>query len=375
MIIRQLTLPYESIKTFYEGDDEDKFDPLTGINLNTPMLQLLSDVLSIKNYCVENDCILQDDLDGLSEAYLNTVNSLSNIAFSGKWEDILETPDTIVYTDKDQTILGDRSFNGTCTFNGTTSFVGNIKGNTTFDDSVIATGGFVGNLEGNASTATKATQNSNGYDLSNDIIKGLSINGKTITYTKLNGAKGTIVTQDNDTKYTNGYGLNLSGTTFSLAASGTNTGTFGPNGNVTGNNGTSIAIPQITVDAYGRITSINSRIYTTNNKYVNEAGHSNLLATYADDGHYLCPDRYDGWNTRLYMTYGDKGVRANNVHVYYSDVSGSTNWVHWNNVAGKPGAYNPTGHSHNDLYYTKAEIDSKLRGYSGGGGGSSGSHS
>lgn len=61
--------------------------------------------------------------------------------------------------------------------------------------------------------------------------------------------------------------------------------------------------------------------------YASEAGHGNLLATYADDGHYLCPDRYDGWNTRLYMTYGDKSVKANNVHVYYADISGSATYA------------------------------------------------
>ena len=49
------------------------------------------------------------------------------------------------------------------------------------------------------------------------------------------------------------------------------------------------------------------------------ATNSKLLATYADDGHFLCPDRYDGWNTRLYMTYGDKSQKADSIHVYHAD--------------------------------------------------------
>ena len=65
-------------------------------------------------------------------------------------------------------------------------------------------------------------------------ITGLSVSGKTITYTKADGTKGTITTQDTDTKYTAGNGLALSGTTFSAKA-GTNV-TVNSNGiSVTGN--------------------------------------------------------------------------------------------------------------------------------------------
>ena len=49
-------------------------------------------------------------------------------------------------------------------------------------------------------TATKATYNANGKELVNSIIKGLSISGRTITYTKLDGSTGTLTTQD--TTYT-----------------------------------------------------------------------------------------------------------------------------------------------------------------------------
>ncbi len=69
---------------------------------------------------------------------------------------------------------------------------------------------------------------------SSDAITGLSVNGRTITYTKGDGTTGTITTQDTDTKYSAGNGVTLSGTTFS-ARPGTNV-TVNSNGiNVTGN--------------------------------------------------------------------------------------------------------------------------------------------
>ena len=52
-------------------------------------------------------------------------------------------------------------------------------------------------------------------------ITGLSVDGTTITYTKENGDTGTITTQDNNTEYTAGNGLELTGTEFKAKA-GTN---------------------------------------------------------------------------------------------------------------------------------------------------------
>ena len=61
-----------------------------------------------------------------------------------------------------------------------------------------------GSLNGNASTATKATQDSAGQQINTTYIKGLSVNGKTITYTKGDGTTGTITTQDTNTTYSVG---------------------------------------------------------------------------------------------------------------------------------------------------------------------------
>ena len=65
-------------------------------------------------------------------------------------------------------------------------------------------------------------------------IYSLSVNGRTITYTKGNGTTGTITTQDTDTTYSAGNGVSLSGTTFSAKA-GTNVTVNGNGISVTGN--------------------------------------------------------------------------------------------------------------------------------------------
>lgn len=52
-----------------------------------------------------------------------------------------------------------------------------------------------------AKSATKATQDSAGQQINATYIKALSVNGRTITYTKGDGTKGTITTQDTNTTY------------------------------------------------------------------------------------------------------------------------------------------------------------------------------
>jgi hypothetical protein len=52
-----------------------------------------------------------------------------------------------------------------------------------------------------ADSATKATQDNAGQQINSTYIKSLSVNGRTITYTKGNGSTGTITTQDTNTTY------------------------------------------------------------------------------------------------------------------------------------------------------------------------------
>ena len=232
-----------------------------------------------------------------------------------------------------------------------TAFVGDLTGDVTGDVS-----GSSGSCTGNAATATKATSNANGHTLTDTIIKGLSVNGQTVTYTMLDGTTGTITTQDTNTdtkvtqsvnsenktfpillcntenatadvgaagaKFASGVKVNPSTSTISatfsgnltgnvtgdvsgssgscsgnaatatqfssaasvtltgdvtgtassakgwsiataLANSGVTAGTYGPSANVTGSDGNTITVPEITVDAKGRITSIVNRTYTS----------------------------------------------------------------------------------------------------------------
>lgn len=72
----------------------------------------------------------------------------------------------------------------------------------------------------NAVSATKATQDNNGNAIDSTYIKGLSVSGKVITYTKGDNTTGTITTQD--TTYSTGTS-SASGLTRLYSSSGTNT--------------------------------------------------------------------------------------------------------------------------------------------------------
>ena len=63
------------------------------------------------------------------------------------------------------------------------TLTGNVTGNVSGSSS---------SCTGNAATATKATQDSAGQQINTTYIKGLSISGQTITYTKGNGGTGSI---------------------------------------------------------------------------------------------------------------------------------------------------------------------------------------
>lgn len=106
------------------------------------------------------------------------------------------------------------------------------------------------------------------YDTSK-AIKSISRSGTTFTYTCLDNTTGTFTQQDNNTTYSANNGISLSGTTFGLSSSGVTAGTYGPSANVTGSNNATISVPQITVDAYGRVTSVTNRTYTSVNTDTN----------------------------------------------------------------------------------------------------------
>ena len=94
-------------------------------------------------------------------------------------------------------------------------------------------GGITASLNGNASSATKATQDSAGQQIISTYIKNVSVNGRTITFTRGDGTTFTITTQDTVTTNssnwsvsngTNGWARdNSTGFTIQWGTSGDNT--------------------------------------------------------------------------------------------------------------------------------------------------------
>ena len=152
--------------------------------------------------------------------------------------------------------------------NGSARVIGTIYGNATSANKLNTNAGSIsqpvyfsngipvaitGTISNNAATATKATQDSAGQQINTTYIKGLSVSGRTITYTKGDGTTGTITTQDNNTTYSAGTGLSLSGTTFNHKNSVT-AGTAQGDANKTLTFGGTFTIPTITYDAQGHVT-------------------------------------------------------------------------------------------------------------------------
>lgn len=88
-----------------------------------------------------------------------------------------------------------------------------------------------------------------------EYIKGLSISGRTITYTKGDGTTGTLTTQDNNTTYKAGTGLTLTSGTFNHTNAVTAATGVGEDGETrTLAFGGTFKVPTVSYDAQGHIT-------------------------------------------------------------------------------------------------------------------------
>ena len=125
-----------------------------------------------------------------------------------------------------------RQYKGTFTTLQRTATLLDGSGNTSFPGTVTATG-FSGPVSGNASSATEFSAN-----------KDVTLTGD-VTGTASSKAGWSVTT--------------------ALANSGVTAGTYGPSANVTGSNNATILVPEITVDAKGRVTSVTNRTYTSVN--------------------------------------------------------------------------------------------------------------
>ena len=87
-----------------------------------------------------------------------------------------------------------------------------------------------------------------------------TVSGNAGTATKFASAQSVELTGDVTGSASSQAGWSVATT---LANSGVTAGSYGPTANVTGTNGTTINVPQITVDAKGRVTSVVNRVYTS----------------------------------------------------------------------------------------------------------------
>lgn len=92
------------------------------------------------------------------------------------------------------------------------------------------------------------------------------LDGNADTATKFASAQSITLTGDVTGTASSQAGWSI---TTTLSNSGVTSGTYGPTGNVNGTNGATISVPQITVDAKGRVTSIVNRTYTSVNTDTN----------------------------------------------------------------------------------------------------------
>lgn len=116
-----------------------------------------------------------------------------------------------------------------------------------------------GNWSVDNTTYLTSHQSLANYSTKSNTIKALSISGKTITYTKGDDTTGTLTTQDTNTTYSAGTGLSLSSTTFSLASGVATAGTAGTS---SATSGSTLAVPYVTVDTYGRVTGYGTHTHT-----------------------------------------------------------------------------------------------------------------
>jgi hypothetical protein len=80
------------------------------------------------------------------------------------------------------------------------------------------------------------------------------------TVTKVTAGTGLNTSADQADSATKGS-ITTSGTLY-LTKSGATAGSYGPSAAVTGSHGTTMNVPYVTVDAYGRVTSISNKVYT-----------------------------------------------------------------------------------------------------------------
>ena len=168
-----------------------------------------------------------------------------------------------------------------------------------------------------ASNSTKATNDSAGQNINTTYIKSLSVSGRTITYTKGNGATGTITTQDTNTTYGNFAGATASA------------------------NGGPGLVPGPTSAQVGMYLRGDGTWHSPTDVKVSNASHADS----ADSA-----SNATNASTAAYAKTTSNADNATNAATAtYAKTAGSANAVAWGNVSGKPSTYAPSAHTHTSI--------------------------
>lgn len=154
----------------------------------------------------------------------------------------------------------------------TTSFIDTISQDTN------------GNITATKKTVSTVTQSAAGLMSAEDkkkldgIAAGATANTGDITgVTAGNGLTGGGSSGSVTLNVGAGTGISVTDDTVALATSGVTAGTYGPSAAVTGSNNATMNVPEITVDAYGRVTKVTNRVYTAKNSTYTSLKNPNSL--------------------------------------------------------------------------------------------------
>ena len=141
-------------------------------------------------------------------------NQLATVAISGSYKDLLNIPATFTPSAHNQASSTINAMTGYAKPTSTSAIAASDTLNTAIGKIEKALDGKqpIGSYVTSSGTAAKASADANGNIIADTYVKSVSISGRTVTITKGNGFSVTQTTQD--TTYTPGAGLSLSGTQF-----------------------------------------------------------------------------------------------------------------------------------------------------------------
>lgn len=141
-------------------------------------------------------------------------NQLATVAISGSYKDLLNIPASFTPSAHNQASSTINAMTGYTKPTSTSAIAASDTLNAAIGKIEKALDGKqpIGSYVTSSGTAAKATADANGNVIADTYVKSVSISGRTVTITKGNGSSETQTTQD--TTYTPGAGLSLSGTQF-----------------------------------------------------------------------------------------------------------------------------------------------------------------